>query len=361
MKPIQVTLLFDQLPDFGADTLQPLLEARLSRRLTVSSDKPDGALWRMAGEDLSITVKRSSDPLTPETITQLTNSLVAAPARADLIQSLARSKYHIVMKLMPMPGEGVHLLSHDRMAMLELAHGATATLVGQRTPTAVIWHHAQQALCGQQYLHILDETAPLALFVRARTDTAGLLVEPHADLLDKPIHIEKGQANTEQAYAAGLAFLHHAVCGGVPLPDADSFGPVCGHEVKVSHGPDQYDLQLTRLSMPQDPNKPPGPNAMALVAVQEAMRAKAAASRAKANPPSGRLSTLAAFTLPPLGLALMISNAVMGPNLFRSAMISMASIALALFTASWMVMSERSTLVSNSAIHVGAHAGTFTD
>lgn len=361
MKPIKATLLFDQLPAFDAGMLHPLLEARLSRRLTLSANKPDDAFWRMTGDDVSITLSRSSAPLTPDQITRLTNSLVAAPARADLIQSLVRSKYHIVLTLTPMPGEGVHLLPRERMGMLELAHGCVATLIGQHAPAAVIWHHAEQALLGQQYQHILEETAPLALFVRARSDHSGLHVEPHADLLDKPIHVKAGQATEEQAYAAGLSFLHRVVCGGAPLPDADSFGPVCGHEVKVTHHANHYDLELTRLSMPRDPNKPAGPNAMALVAVQEAMRAKAAADRATSVRSTRRMSAFAALALPPLGLALLVSNAVMGPNLFRSAMISMASIALALFTASWMIMSERSTLVSNRAIHLSAQAGTFTD
>jgi len=358
MKPTKTTLLFDQPPALDAQVLQPLLQARLERRLTAKPDQTGGVLMRMTAVDLSITITKSQAPITPGEIDKLTNSLVAAPARADLIQTLARSRHHIVVSLMPMPGEGVYLLPRERLTMLELAHGVAAVLVEQSHPDAVIWHHADQALCGAQYEQILQEAAPLALFARARTDEDGLHVEPHSDLLDRPIHIEHGQATPEQAYAAGLAFLHQAIGHGAPLPDADSFGPVCGHEVKITHLTESYELSLTRLPMPRDPNRPPGPNAVALASVQAALRAR---QTSETDNSIGNLSKFAAFGLPPLGLALLICNMVLGANPFRSAMISLASIALALFTASWMVMSERSTIVSSNAIHVGVHSGQFTD
>jgi hypothetical protein len=95
--------------------------------------------------------------------------------------------------------------------------------------------------------------------------------------------------------------------------------------------------------MPQKEGRAPGPNATALASVQASLRDRAK-QPAKPAGPAAIMSTIMSFSLPPLGLVLLVTNALMGSNAFRSAMITMGSLALALFTASWVVISERGTV-----------------
>lgn len=351
MKPIKTTLLYSAPPKLDSSAWHRALETRLKRSLSARPTKSDREVLRLISYDMSVSVEAVSSPFHAPGADRLTASIIAAPTKAELDASLVSARDQLVVTITPMPGEGVYLLPRERLDMLHQAHAAVSAIVAQTTPDLVVWHHGGQAVTGRQYAQIADELEPIALFARAVIEGDDVCITPHSDLLDRPIRVARGKSTIEHAYAAGLAFLRHAIAIGTPLPDGDSFGPVRGCSVDVLHAPAnpeaarpaEYDLRMRPLSMPQKEGRAPGPNATALASVQASLRDRAK-QPAKPAGPAAIMSTIMSFSLPPLGLVLLVTNALMGSNAFRSAMITMGSLALALFTASWVVISERGTV-----------------
>ena len=360
MKPIKTTLLFSAPPKLDVSAWHRALEARIGRTLTARPNEGQGQVLRLNSYDWAITIATARRPISPNVADAVTRTFIAAPVKADLDQTLQQARDQIVITLQPMPGEGVYLLPRERLEMLQHAHAAVSAIFAETAPDLIIWHHANQAVSAGQYAQIADDPTPLALFVRAVPDEHDLRLEPHADLLDHPIRLKPGRSTVEHAYAAGLAFLRHAIAKGAPLPDGDRFGPVRGCAVRVAHGTNEYQLTMQPMGMPQNPDRLPGPNATALASVQAKLRDRAE-STPKNTGPGAIMSTIMSFSLPPLGLVLLVTNALMGSNAFRSAIITMGSLAVALFTASWVVISERSTVPINIAASTLANQISVTD
>lgn len=357
MHKIETAFLFSGKPLLAFEHFLESLNARL-KRLDVefsraATDTPGEVA--MSAPDMRMTVTARNCPLPAASFDGALEGMISEPFRGPLSDVLRRHSRYMILALTPMPGEGVKPSPQQRLHYLRVAHVACGLIAELHQPGAVHWRQSGQLLLGAQYLSLAREITPWPLFARARltapqrpTDAtanpAVLRIEDAAGLIDRPIEALLGDdpAAAHYAYAAALAFLRHAVETGAIIGDGDRFGPSVTESVTVSHVDGTVDEPsgLYRLSVAPVP--PHGSisgasTAAALAGIQSRLRADARTAQAERR--NGlRLSALMLVLMPPLGLVLMVLNAVMGANYLRTAAVTLGAVALALLVAAWMTV-----------------------
>lgn len=364
MKPIESVLLFVGTPTLALEHFSESLNGRLQflgiRFENTSNDCTHHAAFSAPGVELVVDVK--SQALPAETFLGSLDSPLSSPFRGVLSETLFRHNRHMLLSVIPKPGENAGARTPDRLTMLRIAHAATTLLTEWHMPAAVHWRQSNQLLVGSQYLQLASDTTPWALFAHARisTDTSpdpavhkhGVRLDEAIEMIGRPILFHPAAWPLEEVHASALSFLRYAVETGSPIPDGHTYGPEGGHSIKVTYIEPSTEIPLGRYDL-SAVKVPTG----AFVS----QRASAIAERPEDiavdhpnayNPdaptppthPEERLRSLAIsyvmlLVMPPIGLLLLVSNALFGVNPWRTGVIATASVALALVVGAYTFLS----------------------
>ena len=303
--------LNDCLYDFGI-TLEPETPQNDGRAVY------SNAQWR-------ITIDAANAPLPAEIFHGTMNSVLSQSAFDELGHIPTDHKAHVRITVQPtmQPTNPTTWLQN-----LQVAHVATSVVVEAQPPVAILWPASNQLLSVQQYLELADDPTPWPLFVNAsevKSSVPGqtsLRIDGAADFIGRPILFPHTDLSLEMAYAAALAFLRHAVETGVPIPDGHNFGPEDGYVVKVSHAeateaqPSGH-FELCSVDAGTASASPSLLRAETVVLDQTRERTRSLA-----------ISFLMLVILPPVGIVLLFSNALLRPSSGRTGLVAMSVLAI---------------------------------
>lgn len=351
MQPVESALLFVGKPNLALERFGETLNARVAF-LGVEFDKDycePGVTSRFSAPGLELTVVAVADAL-PATAFDGAMSSPLSQARSGLLaETLFRHNRHILLTLKATPDDTV---SHDRLTMLRLAHAATILLTEWHLPAAIHWRQSNQMLMGSQYLDLARDKTPWALFARAdfKSDADDENQGPRAlelpegkEFLGRPIVFAPTDWPEEEMHATALSFLRHSVENDGPIPDGHSFGLDDKQIVRVGHeAPDEtypYGcFRLTAVERPEGGFVSSRPSAVALRGQSvelEPVNAYSEKEQLDQIDPNDRTRSLAVsymmlVIMPPIGLLLLVTNAIFGADAWRTSLIATASVALAL-------------------------------
>jgi len=373
MKPIESALLFTGSPTLALEHFSESLNGRLQSLgiqfeiLSTASDHH--AAFSAPGMELVVDVK--SQALPAQTFLGSLDSPLSRPFRGVLSDILFRHNRHMVLSIIPEPVENFDQPMPDRLTLLRVAHAATTLLTEWHMPAAVHWRQSNQILVGAQYLKLANDATPWALFAHARITTGagddpllrkeGVRLDEAIELIGRPILFHPVHWSLEEVHASALSFLRYAIENGTPIPDGHTYGPQDGHSVKVTHIAPTTEIPFGRFD---------------LTAV-EIPEGAFVSQRAAADRPDGipldpenayipedtfvtphreervrsfAISFMMLLVMPPIGLLLLVSNALFGVNPWRTGVIATASVALALVVGAYTFLS-----------YVGQETAVFID
>jgi len=206
-------------------------------------------------------------------------------------------------------------------------------------------------LRGAQYLQLASEPAPWALFARAQVPSCGLpaAIPRHdgvtlaeaVDFIGRPVQFRQSDMPLDQIHAAALSFLRHAVDSGTPISHGNTFGPADGPVFHVSHVDPTEDFPHGKFELsvahndadtaPRNSARFPGTpdiDAELPLPIGRPMQG-IAAPHPRERTRSMVIGYLMLVIMPPVGAILLMSNAIFGPNVFRTGVVAAASVAVA--------------------------------
>ncbi|MGR3291244.1 MAG: hypothetical protein ACU0C9_08640 [Paracoccaceae bacterium] len=369
MKSVEVALLFVGNPSLALEHFTESLAERLAQQdIEVEEVCPEsGALvsFRAAGTLVSITA--CATPLAADSFRGALESPLSKPVIGLLAETLARHSRHIKVSV-SMPDRG-HAKGTTLLKRLKIAHATTVLLTEWHMPAAVHWKQSNQLLTGSQYLQLSTDAEPWALFAQARVTYGGeqdQMVRPHGihlddalDFIGRPIRFVESQLPLDEIHAAALSFLRHAVETGDPIPDGHTFGPKAGRVYRVTYVDACEDMPLGNYELSvvsTDADKTLGDPARSPEVVLSGRDLPLAArlSMAGVSAPHPRertrsmaISYIMLVIMPPVGAILLMSNAIFGSNVWRTGVVAVASVAVAVLvgTYSFMNSTQETTLL----------------
>jgi hypothetical protein len=362
MKPIESTLLFVGTPTLALEHFSETLNGRLQflgiqfEKSSMASDHH--AAFSARGMELVVDVK--SQALPAESFLGSLDSPLSSPFRGVLSETLFRHNRHMILSIIPETAANCE--APDRLTLLRVAHAATTLLTEWHMPAAVHWRQSNQILVGSQYLQLASDATPWALFAHARiiSDAShdasvckqGVRLDEAIEMIGRPILFHPVGWSLEEVHASALSFLRYAVETGSPIPDGHTYGPEGGHSIKVTYVEPTTEIPLGRYDL-SAVDAPEG----AFVS----QRASAIADRPDdiaVDPPNAYnpdypaaqthpeervrslgISYMMLLVMPPIGLLLLVSNALFGVNPWRTGVIATASVALALIVGAYTFLS----------------------
>ncbi|MGR3661965.1 MAG: hypothetical protein ACU0CA_12385 [Paracoccaceae bacterium] len=375
MQSIDSALLFVGTPTLALEHFGESLNARL-QSLGIqfeNSSSPANEYAAFSAPGIELVVKAHACALPAESFTGSLDSPLSSPFRGMLSNILFRHGRHMVLSVIPEFTEGSDAPEVDRLTLLRVAHAATVLLTEWHQPAAVHWRQSNQLLLGSQYLKLATDSTPWALFAHARVisengiDRAerreGVRLDEAIELIGRPIVFKPTDRPLEEVHAAALSFLRYTLENGAPIPDGHTFGPEDGKAVKVTHVEPSTDIPLGGYELNAHDIE-----AQAFVS----LRPSAVAGRAdeiSVEPPQAYIpekpqvapapkrfskSRIVGFlmllVMPPIGLAMLVSNALFGENPWRTGLIATASVALALLVSAFTFLN-----------YVGQETAVFID
>lgn len=349
MKSANTTLLFVGHPvlvlDHFAETLDARLQGICGPFEEYSSENKAIAAFRCPG--LTVTITDNPIPLSADNFKGALDSPLSKPFIGVLSQALARHTRHMLVTVQSDPKDPA-----ANLTMLQVAHAATTFMAERHNPAALHWGQSNQLLTGAQYLLLSGETAPWALFAKARivnmgqpdqmVRSHGLYLDGAAEFVGQPIHFSETTQQIDVIHAASLSFLRHAVETGSPIPDGHSFGPEGGRSFLVTHLAANTDMPngMFELSVVGDNTDEVSGDPARLPETtrnQDAKMAPPALAMAATDQPTQQertrsvaVSYLMLVLAPPLGVFLLLTNAIFGANAWRTGFVALSSVAVAL-------------------------------
>lgn len=375
MQSIDSALLFVGAPTLALEHFGESLNARLQsfgiQFENSSSQSSDYAAFSAPGIELVVNAKACALPA--ESFAGSLDSPLSSPFRGMLADILFRHGRHMVLSVIPEATEGSDTPEVDRLTLLRVAHAATVLLTEWHQPATVHWRQSNQLLLGPQYLKLATDSTPWALFAHARVisengiDRAerreGIRLDEAKELIGRPIVFKPTDRSLEEVHAAALSFLRYTVENGAPIPNGHTFGPEDGNAVKVTHVEPDIDFPVGRYELSAHGTEAQGfvslrPSAVAgrtnEIPVEPAQAYTPEKPQAAPTPKRFSKSRIVGFlmllVMPPIGLAMVVSNALFGENPWRTGLIATASVALALLVSAFTFLN-----------YVGQETAVFID
>lgn len=371
MHPVECALLFVSKPKLALEQFGETLNQRLAflnQEFEKTGDEP-GISARFANSGMELEVIAVADALPADSFRGAITSPLSQAHRGVLADTLFRHNRYILMRLSAIEGPD----QPDRLTMLRVAHAATTLLTEWHLPAALHWRQSNQLLVGSQYLELARDDTPWALFAHAQInkDSAddldrsrhSLLLDEATEFIGRPIHFKSTDWPPEEMHASALSFLRHAVDNGGPIPDGDSFGLGTDHVVRVAHIEAAEDtpeglFELTAVERPEHGFVSMRPSAVAKRSNEVAVEPVApyvAEPEIEEIDPAERTRSLAVsymmlVIVPPIGVLLLVTNALFGVNAWRTSVIATASVALALIVGAYSFLN-----------YVGQETAVFID
>ncbi|MGR3291036.1 MAG: hypothetical protein ACU0C9_07550 [Paracoccaceae bacterium] len=362
MTPVDVALLFVGNPSLALEHFTESLTDRLAQQdIAVEEVSPEsGALVSFRAAGALVSVMARSAPLAADSFRGALDSPLSKPVIGLLAETLARHSRHIKVSV-SMPDRG-HAKGTTLLKRLKIAHATTVLLAEWHMPAAVHWIQSNQLLTGSQYLQLSTDPTPWALFAQARVTYGGeqdQMVRPRGvqlddaiDFIGRPIRFVETQVPLDEIHAAALSFLRHTVQTGEPIPDGNTFGPKDGRVFHVKHiepcddMPDGvYELSVVST----DADKTLGDPARSSKVIQigrdlplsaNLSMAGVAAPHPRERTRSMAISYLMLVIMPPVGAILLMSNAIFGSNVWRTGVVAVASVAVAVLVGTYTFMNS---------------------
>ncbi len=349
MKSASTTLLFVGHPALVLDQFVETLNARLENTGTVLEEisPENGAVAAFRSPGLTVTITDSPIPLSADNFKGAMDSPLSKPLIGVLSQSLARHTKHMLVMVNADAGRPA-----DPLTLLRVAHATTTFMTERHNPAAVLWGQSNQLLSGAQYLLLAAETTPWALFAKARVvdmgqpdqmvRSHGLYLDGAVDFINHPVSFAETTQPIDVIHAAALSFLRHAVETGTPIPDGHSFGPKGGSSFLVTYLAASTDLPegMFELSVvgdntdevSGDPARLPETTHSEGADMPPPLYAMTASDQAsqQERTRSVAVSYLMLVIAPPLGVFLLLTNAIFGANAWRTGAVALTSVAVAL-------------------------------
>ncbi len=361
MSPVQTALIFVNKPAFALETFLETLNRRVGflgetfeREVSQLSDE-----MRLISQHRRVSICWGHQPLPASTFDGAMDNLLSEPFRETLAEKVFDHAHFMVVSVSQLGRSAAPDSPKHSLAALELLHCVTTLLAEWHHPVAVHWRSSNQLLTGRQYLTLASDQTPWALFARACLDdtTQSLGLTGIADLTGGArIHIDQTTISVEQAHAISLAYLRQLTIDG-DAATTKSFQTSAGDVILVHHvvanGATPPALRLVPWRTNQDPAAPHDARSVENAAAAQGLgRLKSAlgdVEPARAEDPkydAKWLSYLMLLLMPPLGLALVVSNTLLGPSLFRSGLMTLGSLALAMLVISGLSISGNARLTA---------------
>ncbi len=363
MTSVKAALLFVGNPTLALEHFAESLDARLTP-LGIKSEEItplNGATVTVRAAGVTISVFVQAKALAADTFTGSMDSPLSKPVIGILSETLARHCRHLMVSVSePVVDEPDPT---DLLTRLKLAHATTSLLAEWHMPAAVHWQQSNILLTGAQYLQLVSDACPWALFARAQVTLGGepdqmvrlygLRLNEAIDFIGRPVTFSETNLPIDEIHAAALSFLRHAVQTGAAIEDGHTFGPKDGPKFCVAHIAANEEFPKGKYELSVDSND-------ADTALGGAARTPKAilidpdlplpighpmagvdAANPRARTRSMAISYLMLVIMPPVGAVLLMSNAIFGSNVFRTGVVAAASVALAVAVGTY-------TFVNNS-------------
>ncbi|MEE9429101.1 MAG: hypothetical protein V3V25_13245 [Paracoccaceae bacterium] len=347
MTSVKAALLFVGNPTLAIEHFVESLNVRLAvLGYEAEEVSPEtGSLICFRAEGVTVTVSCKSTPMPAEYFKDSLLSPLSKPMIGVLAETLSHHTRHMMVSVSENTADDKH--QSTLLTRLQLAHATTCQLAQWHIPAAVHWQQSNQLLTGAQYLELNSETTPWALFARAKIIPSAKIdqmVRSHSleladtiDFIGRPIHFRESDLPVDEMHAVALSFLRNAVVEDSSIAHGDTFGPKGGNIYRVTYIDAFEDM----------------PNGMFELSVVQkdadtALGGPARPSKATVfgstypdeNKRSFAISFLMLAVLPPVGALLLVSNIVFGSNVWRTGMVALASVALAVLVGTYAFMNS---------------------
>ncbi len=348
MPNAEATLLYSDLPLPDLDGLQDALNSALAR-LGVQVEQALDATRQQsiyAGRDWQISLTASQAPLAAESLHGAMDSILSQSMMSELADILRQHAGQAIVAVTPF---GQPSSPATRLAALRVAHAATSVLAAAGQPAAIFWHSAHQLVTGGQYAQMSPDPTPWTLFARAKRSRSrspgriSLRIDNATDFIGRPIFFPETTLPVDQACAAALAFLRHAVETGAPIPDGHSFGPEGGYLVKVTHATATEARPMGSFILRSlASGKGSGPDSETALPLPEVLRLsdELVLDQTRERTRSFAISFLMLVLLPPVGLFLLFMNGLARPNAARTGLIAMTALAIAMVLGAYVFLNR---------------------
>ena len=362
MHDIQNNLLFVGSPSLALETFAKSLGTRLaSMDIMVEEIEPlDGHLVTCQVDQATVSISTHLKSLAAEHFVGAMDSPLSKPVIGLLSDTLQRHTRYMTVSISSRPGavEG----PSDYLRRLKIAHAATSLLVEWHMPAAVYWKQSNQLLSGAQYLQLISDDCPWALFAQARVTSYGELdqmvrnygirLEEAVEFIGRPIEFVETPLPLDEIHAAALSFLRHTVETGTPVPDGHTFGPQNGPVFTVKHVEESderphgaYELSVVQDDQTTELQNTAGATPVEKPGAQHSFPISSTLNGVSAPNPRERtrsmaISFLMLVIMPPVGAILLMSNAIFGSSVFRTGAVALASVALAVAVGIFTFMNQ---------------------
>ena len=357
MQSIETALLYLDHPQPAFGQFEASLNAKLKpfkiSFVAGQTDNPENTVF--CGPGLRIVISARPQPLAADGFLHALDSPLSAPFQGVLSDALFRHQRHVLVSVHPSKTD-TPVPAEAKLLALRVAHAACTLVAEWHQPVAVHWRQSNQLITGAQYMRLVGDTTPWALFAQARVFSGsvtpegkrchGLSLDDAGQFIGRPILFQASQTPIDQAYAAALSFLRHAVETGAPIPDGHTFGPTGGEAIAVKHcaataALPQGRYELTALNMQVEDvyvgatGDRQSATPRMTVALPEPVNLAEAIDyeRHQNRTRSLAISFLMLVILPPVGLLLLLSNLFLGADAGRTGWIASASVVFVLFIA----------------------------
>ncbi len=358
MEPVQSALLFVNAPSITFETLITTLDRRAAfldqtfvRELTTDSDQ-----LGLTSKDYQISIAWGHSTLPDSSFYGALDNLISEPFDQILSAKVNDHAHYLVISVNWIGETARENIAQTRLQQLQMAHVITTLMAEWHQPQAVHWRASNQLLTGAQYLTTATERTPWALFVRATLDANSRSLHlTGTDGLcgDFVIQIDQTTIALDKAHAISLAFLREVITDGASAT-TKSFQASTGDVVLVHQAPAQDPegrivLRLVPWRTAQEQIEPVAEPFVPAAGIDRLKSALGDIEPARAPDHTYQakwLSYIMMLLMPPLGLALMISNTLLGPSLFRSGIMTLGSLTLAMLVFSGLSMSGNAKLTA---------------
>jgi hypothetical protein len=373
MDNIQNILLFVGSPSLALETFAKSLGARLaSMDIKVEEIDPlDGDLVTCRVGQTTVSVSANSKPLAADQFIGAMDSPLSKTVVGLLSETLQRHSRHMTISVGRCTEETDN--PSEYLTRLKIAHAATSLLVEWHMPAAVHWKQSNQLLSGAQYLQLVSDDCPWALFAQARITSYGeidqmvrnygIRLEEAVEFIGRPIEFVETPLPLDEIHAAALSFLRHTVETGTPVPDGQTFGPKSGPVFSVKHVEKSEDkphgaYELSVVQGDHDTNfrKTTRVTSAEISDANISLPISSTLDGVSVPHPRERtrsmaISYLMLVVMPPVGAILLMSNAIFGSSVFRTGAVALASVALAVAvgTFTFMRQGQNNALLSDTS------------
>jgi len=351
MRYIESALLYVELAAVDFPALCTDLNARINAFGSEFKYSPgkDDSYATLTAHEMQVIVTLKNHALPAEAFQGALDSPLSQPFAGALTDIISRHQQHILISVLPTERSETasrKLENKAQLALMQVAHATTSLLAAAQGPSAVHWRASNQLLTGPQYALLAEDPCPWALFCRARVFAGatanagerpnGLRILEARTLIGRPIVFAPGHLPMDQAYAAALSFLRHAIDKGAPIADGDTFGPENGPTIQVAHCDPTAEYPQGAFWLTAEDSTAAGmERAVSALLEHTAVRAQSAVSNRKERTRSLAISYMMLVIMPPVGVLLLLSNLIFKPNAGRTGTLAISLTALILLTAAY--------------------------